>query len=161
MYAQNKNGKIRIYQSAPSEFSGSQKEYVSGFDQLSSKEQKAEGLFPLVTPEGYDSRIHNLGKISFDSVNSQFKYAMSDKTWTKTLAELKSNKIANLKESAKSEFKDKYDWYFIRTLRDPSKAVPEDIKTAANDLAALVDQKEKDINNLKSKSKVILFDITL
>ena len=62
-YAINRNGTIQVYQSVPKSFEGSQKEYLGGFDQLTRAQQKAEGLFDVVMPSGYDSQIHDLGDI--------------------------------------------------------------------------------------------------
>lgn len=160
-YAQNKNGTITVYQSVPKSFEGSQKEYLGGFDQLTEAERKAEGLFDVVLPDGYNSEIHDLGDIYWDSANSQFTYPKTNKTWSQTLAELKTQKISNLKANAHRIFQEKYDWYYIRQLRDSSKAVPSEIDTAASNLAATVATKESEINAKTTKAAVVQYDITL
>ena len=100
-YAINRNGTIQVYTSIPKSFKGSQKEYLGGFDQLTRAEQKAEGLYDVVMPSGYNSEIHDLGDIFWDSANTQFTYPKTNKTWSKSLADMKADKIANLKANAK------------------------------------------------------------
>ena len=112
-YAINRNGTIQVYQSAPRAFTGSQKEYLGGFDQLTRDEQKAEGFFDVVLPDGYNPDIHNLGDIYWDSANSQFTYPKTNKTWSQSLSDLKAQKIANLKANANSKLAET-DWYIIR-----------------------------------------------
>ena len=158
-YAINRNGTIQVYQSIPKEFKGSQKEYISGFDQLSRAAQKAEGLFDVVLPSGYDSRIHDLGAIFWDSANTQFTYPKTDKTWSQTLAELKTQTIANLKANANRKLAET-DWVIIR---DQELGNTTD-STITSDRAAIrtsAATKETAINALTTKESVITYDITL
>lgn len=158
-YAINRNGTIQVYQSIPKAFEGSQKEYLGGFDQLTRSEQKAEGLFDVVLPDGYDSQIHNLGEITWDSENTQFTYPKTNKTWSQSLAELKEQKIANLKANANSKLAET-DWYIIRNA-DTGDAVPSDITDARAAIRTSVATKESEINALTSKKNVVKFDISL
>ena len=44
-------------------------------------------------PDGYNSQIHDLGEIFWDSANTQFTYPKTNKTWShNSLAELKDSK---------------------------------------------------------------------
>lgn len=158
-YAINRNGTIQVYQSVPKAFKGSQKEYLGGFDQLTRAAQKAEGLFDVVLPSGYDSRIHDLGVIFWDSANTQFTYPKTDKTWNQTLAELKTQTIANLKANANTKLAET-DWVIIR---DQELGNTTD-STITSDRAAIrtsAATKETAINALTTKESVITYDITL
>ena len=52
-------------------------------------------------------------EIFWDSANTQFTYPKTNKTWTQSLAELKTQKIANLKAIANSKLSET-DWVIIR-----------------------------------------------
>lgn len=159
-YAINRNGTIQIYQSVPKVFKGSQKEYLGGFDQLSESERKAEGLYDVVMPDGYNSDIHNLGEIYWDSANSQFTYPKTNKTWSQTLAQLKTQKIANLKANANAKLSET-DWYIIRNSEDATAAIPESVITDRQAIRATCATKESEINAKTTKAAVIQYDINL
>ena len=158
-YAINRNGTIQVYTSIPKAFEGSQKEYLGGFDQLTRAEQKAEGLFDVVLPDGYNSQIHDLGEIFWDSANTQFTYPKTNKTWSQTVAELKEQKIANLKASANSKLAET-DWYIIRNA-DTGDEVPSDITDARAAIRTSVATKESEINAKTTKAQVVQYDISL
>jgi len=158
-YAINRNGTIQVYQSIPKAFEGSQKEYLGGFDQLSRSEQKAEGLFDVVLPDDYDSQIHDLGEIFWDSENTQFTYPKTNKTWSQSLAELKTQKIANLKANANNKLAET-DWIIVRDteLGNTTAQSTLDDRAAIRTSCAT---KESEINALTSKKNVVKFDISL
>ena len=158
-YAINRNGTIQVYQSVPKAFKGSQKEYLGGFDQLTRGEQKAEGLFDVVLPDGYNSQIHDLGEIFWDSANTQFTYPKTNKTWSQTVAELKEQKIANLKSNANSELS-KTDWVIIRDteLWNTTDSAITDARAA---IRTTVETKEGEINAKTTKAQVVQYDISL
>ena len=158
-YAINRNGVIQVYSSVPKVFKGSQKEYLGGFDQLTRAEQKAEGLFDVVMPSGYDSQIHDLGDIFWDSANTQFTYPKTNKTWSQTVAELKTQKIANLKSSANSKLAET-DWVIIRDteLGNTTDSAITDARAA---IRTSVSTKESEINAKTTKAQVVQYDITL
>ena len=158
-YAINRNGVIQVYSSIPKVFKGSQKEYLGGFDQLTRAEQKAEGLFDVVMPSGYDSQIHDLGDIFWDSANTQFTYPKTNKTWSQTVAELKTQKIANLKSSANSKLAET-DWVIIRDteLGNTTDSAITDARAA---IRTSVSTKESEINAKTTKAQVVQYDITL
>lgn len=158
-YAINRNGTIQVYQSIPKSFEGSQKEYLGGFDQLTRAEQKAEGLFDVVLPDGYDSQIHDLGDIFWDSANTQFTYPKTNKTWSQTLAELKTQKIANLKANANRELA-KTDWIIVRDTELGNTTA----QSTLDDRAAIrtsCNTKESEINAKTTKAQVVQYDISL
>ena len=158
-YAINRNGTIEIYQSIPKRFKGSQKEYLGGFDQLTRAEQKAEGLYDIVMPNGYNSQIHDLGDITWDSANTQFTYPKTNKTWSETLAELKTQKIANLKANANRELA-KTDWIIVRDteLGNTTAQSTLDDRAAIRTSCAT---KESEINAKTTKAQVVQYDISL
>lgn len=158
-YAINRNGTIQVYQSIPKAFEGSQKEYLGGFDQLTRAEQKAEGLYDVVMPSGYNSQIHNLGDIFWDSANTQFTYPKTNKTWSQTLAELKTQKIANLKANANRELA-KTDWIIVRDteLGNTTAQSTLDDRAAIRTSCAT---KESEINAKTTKAQVVQYDISL
>ena len=158
-YAINRNGTIQVYQSIPKAFEGSQKEYLGGFDQLTRAEQKAEGLYDVVMPSGYNSQIHNLGDIFWDSANTQFTYPKTNKTWSQTLAELKTQKIANLKANANRELA-KTDWIIVRDteLGNTTAQSTLDDRAAIRTSCAT---KEGEINAKTTKAQVVQYDISL
>ena len=158
-YAINRNGTIQVYTSIPKSFKGSQKEYLGGFDQLTRAEQKAEGLYDVVMPSGYNSEIHNLGEIFWDSANTQFTYPKTNKTWSQTLAELKTQKIANLKANANRELAET-DWIIVRDteLGNTTAQSTLDDRAAIRTSCAT---KEGEINAKTTKAQVVQYDISL
>ena len=159
MKAINRNGTIQVYNSVPKVFKGQQKEYLGGFDNLSEAQQRAEGLFDVVMPDGYDSRVHNLGDIYWDSANTRFTYPKTNKTWPQTVAELKEQKIANLKASANSKLSET-DWVIIRDT-ELGNTTAQDILDARAAIRTSVATKESEINAKTTKASVVKYDISL
>ena len=158
-YAINRNGTIQVYTSIPKSFNGSQKEYLGGFDQLTRAEQKAEGLYDVVMPSGYNSEIHDLGDIFWDSANTQFTYPKTNKTWSKSLADMKADKIANLKANANRELA-KTDWIIVRDTELGNTTA----QSTLDDRAAIrtsLQTKEGEINAKTTKAQVVQYDISL
>ena len=158
-YAINRNGTIQVYQSLPKSFKGSQKEYLGGFDQLTEGERKAEGLFDVVMPSGYNSAIHDLGDIYWDSANTQFTYPKTNKTWSQTLAELKTQKIANLKANANSKLAET-DWVIVRDT-ELGNTTDQDILDDRASIRTSCNTKEGEINAKTTKAQVVQYDISL
>ena len=158
MKASNKNGTITIYASAPSEFVGSQKHYVSGFNNLSDAQQRAEGLFDLYTPE-YNSNTHELGSVEWDSANTRFTYSIVEKQFSMTLSEMIENKINNLKANLNNKLAET-DWVFIRQL-DQGTSIPSETQSERNALRVSAQAKEAEIGSLTTKAAVADYDITL
>ena len=159
MKAINRNGTIQVYNSVPKVFKGQQKEYLGGFDNLSEAQQRAEGLFDVVMPDGYDSRVHDLGDIFWDSANTRFTYPKTNKTWSQSLAELKEQKIANLKASANSKLSET-DWVIIRDT-ELGNTTAQDILDARAAIRTSVATKESEINAKTTKASVVKYDISL
>tara|TARA_B100001057_G_C22618591_1_gene859523 strand:+ start:41 stop:520 length:480 start_codon:yes stop_codon:yes gene_type:complete len=155
MKAVNNGGVITFYQSVPNSFRSSTGLHlnVKGW---SDQDMKDNGLFDVIIDEDYDSRIHNLGEIYWDTEATVFRKDKSNKTWSKSLSELKEQSISNFKHRIGSELA-KTDWYIIREA-DNGADVPADIVDARVALRELSDTVESEINALTTKAKVITYD---
>jgi len=154
----NRNGIIKVYEGVPKTLYSSTGTYLNA-PAMTEGQLREAGLFDVVMPDGYDSRIHNLGEIYFDSANTQFTYDKSNKTWSQSLDELKEQKIANLKSSANSKLA-ATDWYYIR-LTALGTAVPQQIIDDRAAVIETVSTKEAEINAKTTKASVITYDISL
>lgn len=155
MKAVNNEGIITFYQSVPNSFRSSTGLHlnVKGW---SDQDMKDNGLFDVIIDEDYDSRIHDLGEIYWDTGATVFRKDKSNKSFDKSLSELKEQSISNFKNRIGSELA-KTDWYIIREM-DNGADVPEDIVDARVALRELSDTVESEINALTTKAKVITYD---
>ena len=110
-------------------------------------------------PDGYNPQIHDLGDIFWDSANTQFTYPKTNKTWSQTVAELKEQKIANLKANANNKLAET-DWVFIRDT-ELGNTTDSVITTARAAIRTSVETKETAINALTTKASIIKYDISL
>ena len=117
---------------------------------------KDNGLFDVIIDEDYDSRIHDLGEIYWDTGSTVFRKDKSNKSFDKSLSELKEQAITNFKHRIGSELA-KTDWYIIRKA-DNGTEVPQEIVEARVALRELSDTVESEINALTTKAKVITYD---
>mgnify|MGYP003120222943 FL=1 len=154
----NKNGIITVHNGVPKTLYSSSGTYLNA-QAMSEASLREAGLYDVVLPEDYNVAIHDLSEIFWDSANAVFTYTKSDKTWSQSLADMKTNKIANLKANANSKLAET-DWYIIRN-NDDGTAVPADITTARAAVRTAVGTKETEINALTEKSAVVLYDINL
>ena len=155
MKAINKNGKITIYQGVPQSFTSSQGVHLNA-PNMSEQALKDAGMFDVVISDDYDERVHTLGEIYFDSLNTVFKKDLVVKEWTETLDELKTKRINHFKSQVNSKLAET-DWYVIRKA-DNNDAIPEDIQTARTDLRTQSATVENEINALTTKKEVVLYD---
>ena len=155
MKAVNNEGVITFYQSVPNSFRSSTGLHlnVKGW---SDQDMKDNGLFDVIIDDSYDSRIHDLGEIYWDTGATVFRKDKSNKSFDKTLSELKEQAISNFKSRIGSELA-KTDWYIIREM-DNGADVPADIVDARVALRELSDTVELEINALTTKAKVITYD---
>ena len=121
---------------------------------LNIKDGASLGFKDVVNPT-YDSRIQELDNLHLDG--DVYTYDVVDKTIPQTLAELKSQKIANLNHSIGSELS-KTDWYVVR-YADVGTEIPADIKEARADLRDQSDIIETEINALTTKKAVLTYDL--
>lgn len=146
MKAKNTNGTITTYPSVPKSFKN-----IINFHLLSDAELRSHGFFDVHTPD-YNSNTQELGDIEWDSANSRFTYPVTDKTWSQTLAEMKEQKIANLKAMYNSELS-KTDWMVVREAEGGT-SVPSETATERANLRTACATKESEINALTTKAAV-------
>jgi hypothetical protein len=155
MKAVNNNGTITFYQSLPNSFRSSTGLHLN-VKNWSDQDMKDNGLFDVIIDEDYDSRIHDLGEIYFDSAASVFRKDKSNKTWSKSLSELKEQSISNFKHRIGGELA-KTDWYIIRNV-DNGTEIPSEVQEARQDLRNTSDTVESEINAITTKAGVITYD---
>ena len=154
----NKNGTIKVYEGVPKVLYASNGTHLNA-QAMSDAALRAAWLFDVVLPEDYNSAIHDLSDIFFDSANTVYTYTKTDKTWDATLDEIKASKIVNLKASAHSKLANT-DWYILRALNGGT-AVPESVTTDRAAILSAVETKESEINALTEKSDVVVYSINL
>jgi len=155
MKAVNNNGIITTYPDVPAKFRSSTGLHLNARG-MTADELRNAGLFDVIIDDTYDSRIHTLGEIYFDSASSVFRKDAEDITWSETLAELKARQISNFKGQIGSKLAET-DWYIIRNA-DSGVEVPADITSARQALRDQADTVESEINALTTKKKVMQYD---
>jgi hypothetical protein len=116
----------------------------------------AFGFKDVVTPT-YDSRIEELSNLHLDG--DVYTYDVIDKPIKETLAELKEQKVSELKSMIGSRLA-QTDWYVIRQA-DAGTDIPQDIKDNRAALRTASDLIEAEIKALTTKKAVVLFDINI
>ena len=139
------NGTIKTFNSVPKSFG----KIIGGFNTLSDSELEAYGFYNIVKPSTTESQ--ELGVIEWDADNSVFTYPVQNKTFAQSLAELKTQKIANLKHSYGSELA-KTDWVIIRAQEGI--AAPQSILDARATLRSECATHESSINSKTTKAQV-------
>ena len=115
----------------------------------------AYGFYPIVTPS-YDSTTQYLGDLNWDADSSTFTYPVIDRTWSQTVAELKTSKIENLKSIYGRKLSET-DWYIIRAQEGI--AAPQEIIDARAALRTDCATKEDEINALTTKKAVVSYSL--
>jgi|TARA_R100000479_G_C6291390_1_gene166719 hypothetical protein len=160
MKARIVNGKIVKYPKLPSSFGN----VVVGFDRLPSSEHEKVGFYDIVTPE-YNKQeqvIHNLHTIdnyedAEGNTKTVFTYDVKNRTFEKTLAKMKAEKIEQLKANANRDLQ-VTDWYVTRKA-EKGTAIPGDIETQRDQIRSSVNTKESEINALTKKIDVYKYSI--
>jgi len=128
---------------------------ICGYDTLSTDVWEEAGFYDVVTPS-YDSNTQSLGDIEWDGDKSVFTYPVIDRTWSQTVAELKSNKIKSLKSIYNRKLSET-DWYIVRAQEGI--AAPQDIIDSRADLRTECATKEDEINALTTKKSVVSYSL--
>jgi len=123
---------------------------------MTADELRNAGLFDVIIDESYDSRIHTLGEIYWDTQATVFRKDTEDITWSESLAELKEKAINNFKAQIGNKLA-KTDWYIIREA-DNGADVPADVVDARVALRELSETVESEIDALTTKKKVKTYD---
>ena len=155
MKAVNNAGTITFYQSLPNSFRSSTGLHLNVKD-WSDEKMQSNGLFDVIIDENYDSRIHNLGEIYWDTEATVFRKDKSNKTWSQSLSVLKEQAINNFKSLVGSKLA-QTDWYVIRNV-DNGSEIPSDVKEARQDLRNTSDTVEQEINAITTKAGVVSYD---
>jgi len=149
------DGVIKRYTTIPKAWGNT----IGGFDTLASDVWEEAGFHDVVTPD-YDSNTQYLGDLELGEVTKAgdivFTYPVIDKTWSQTVAELKSNKIESLKSIYNRKLSET-DWYIVRAQEGI--AAPQDIIDARADLRTECATKEDEINALTTKKSVVSYSL--
>jgi len=150
------NGEIKTYSSIPNSFKVNGKYIAGGGKNLSEDKIKELGFKDVVTPD-IDYRIQELSEIKL--VGDVYTYDVIEKSIKETLAELKSEKLSQLKTNVGMELS-QTDWYIIREA-DSGEPTPQSIKDERAALRNQSNDLEAKINALTTKKAVVLFDTNL
>jgi len=150
MIAIDLNGTIKTFSKLPKVWNDANGTHLNIID------GEVFGFYPVVVPT-FDSRIQELSTIYFS--NNTFTYDVIEVPIKETLAELKVNKIAQLKAMVGNKLSET-DWYIIREA-DTGVATPQDVKDARAALRAQSNTIEAEVNALSTKKAVVLFDINI
>ena len=147
------NGEIKLFNKLPKEFTTSDGRLVLGLNEKFAKEL---GFKDVVTPV-YDFRTQELSQIKLDG--DVYTYDVIEKPIKETLAELKEEKVSELKSMIGSKLS-ATDWYIVRNA-DTGAEVPQTIKDERALLRTQSDLIEAEINALTTKKNVLLFEINV
>jgi len=150
MIAIDLNGTIKTFSKLPKVWNDANGTHLNIID------GEVFGFYPVVVPT-FDSRIQELSTIYFS--NNTFTYDVIEVPIKETLAELKVNKIAQLKAMVGNKLSET-DWYIIREA-DTGVATPQDVKDARAALRTQSNTIEAEVNALSTKKAVVLFDINI
>jgi len=150
--AKNINGSIKEFSSLPNTYGN----IISGFGSLSDEDLAKWGFYDIEVDSEYNSKIHIQGDISFDSSKKKFVKGKSNKTWSDSVAQMKTQKIIKLKKLAMSNLAET-DWYVIRKA-ELGTSIPSSVTTARAAIRSTVETKTDEINALSTKVSLILYD---
>lgn len=142
------NGEIKTFSRVPKSWSDENGLHLNIGD-------GAKYGFKEVVKPTYDSRIEELDNLHLDG--DVYTYDVIDKKIEQTLAELKANKISNLKSIIGSQLA-KTDWYNDRKL-DEGIEMPAEILEQRVALRKQSNDVEAEINALTTKKAVLTYDL--
>ena len=143
------NGEIKIYNQLPKSWGN----IIGGFHLLSDDDLRPYGFYEVVDPE-YDSAIEELGELYLE--NNKYHYTIIQKTWSETLAELKEQKLNQLKYNTKAKLENT-DWYYIRKI-DRNIDVPQEVEDERTIILNNYNDEETTINALTKKTDVVKYE---
>lgn len=144
------NGEIKTFGSVPKRWSDENGTHFNIGD------GSAFGFKDVITPE-FDGRFEELDNLHLDG--DVYTYDVIERPIKETLAELKANKVSELKSMVGGELS-QTDWYIIREA-DSGEATPSNVRGERAALRTKSDSIEAEINALSTKKAVVLFDINL
>ena len=143
---QLENGTIKTFNSIPKDWGN----VVGGFNTLSGSDLETYGFYDVVTPVIKESQ--ELGAIEWSEQYSVFVYPVENKEFSQSLAEMKAEKIADLKSIYGYEIA-KTDWIIIRD-QELGNTTDSDVLTARAALRTNCATKETAINGKTTKAHV-------
>ena len=147
---QDSDGKITVFNSTPKNWGA----VICGFNTFSNEKLQTYGFYDVVRPTIKESQ--ELGAIEWDADNSVFTYPVQNKTYSQTVAELKTQKIDNLKYIYNREL-GKTDWIIIRAQEGT--AAPQSILDSRAALRTECASKEAEINGLSTKAQIADYEL--
>lgn len=148
---EDSNGNIITYSSVPKNWGA----IICGFNTLSDSKLQSFGFYNVVTPSKKESQEY--GDIEWDADNNVYTYPLVNKTYSETVAQLKTKKIENLKNIYNNKLS-RTDWYVIRAAEGGT-AVPSDIATERSDLRTECATKEAEISTLTTKASIVDYEL--
>ena len=143
---QLEDGTIKTFNSIPKDWGN----VVGGFNTLSGSDLETYGFYDVVTPVIKASQ--KLGAIEWSEQYSVFVYPVENKEFSQSLAEMKAEKIVNLKAIYGYEIA-KTDWIIIRD-QELGNTTDSDVLTARATLRTNCATKETAINGKTTKAHV-------
>ena len=143
---QLENGTIKTFSRVPKDWGN----VVGGFNTLSGSDLETYGFYDVVTPVIKQSQ--KLGAIEWSEQYSVFLYPVENKEFSESLAEMKAQKIVDLKFIYNHELS-KTDWIIIRDL-ELGNTTDSDVLTARATLRTNCATKETAINGKTTKAHV-------
>lgn len=147
------NDKIQVFDSVPKTWNN-----ILGFNNLSNSELENHGFYDVVDAEGYSPILHNRGKLEFHESFNKFIYKKIDKTLD-SIENLKAEKIKELKKMAFGLLQNT-DWYCARKT-ELGTEIPDSIIAERKKIRDKVVEREKEINDLDTQSKVALYNVVI
>ena len=144
------NGEIKTFGSVPKSWTDE-----NGLH-LNISDGATFGFKDVVTPV-CNYLIEELSEIKL--VGDVYTYDVIEKPIKETLAELKEQKVSQLKSNIGGQLS-QTDWYIIREA-DSGEATPQSIKDDRAALRTKSNTIEAEINALTTKKAVVLFDINI
>ena len=147
---QDSDGKIKVFNSTPKNWGA----VICGFNTFSDEKLQTYGFYDVVKPTIKSSQEY--GEIKWDSENKVFTYPIKNKTYSLSIAELKTQKIENLKSIYGREL-GKTDWIIVRAQEGT--AAPQETLDARAALRSECASKEAEINALSTKSSIVDYQL--
>ena len=143
---QLEDGTIKTFNSIPKDWGN----VVGGFNTLSGSDLETYGFYDVITPVIKESQ--KLGAIEWSEQYSVFLYPVENKEFSESLAEMKAEKIVDLKSIYGYELS-KTDWIIIRD-QELGNTTDSDVLTARAALRTNCATKETAINGKTTKAYV-------
>ena len=140
------NDEIKKFDSVPKVWNN-----IIGFNYLTDSELESHGFYDVVTPDVKKSE--ELGDIEWNESGSVFEFAKRNKVFDQTLAELKQEKLDDLKNFNHRRLQST-DWYCSRKA-ETGEDIPAEILTERQGFRDDYAQHKTNIQALSSKADVV------